>query len=666
MGNHLKGQASPYLLQHAHHPVNWYPWCSEAFEKAIHEDKPVFLSIGYSTCHWCHVMAHESFEDEQVAGILNKYFVSIKVDREERPDIDSVYMSVCQAFTGSGGWPMSIFMTPQQKPFFAGTYFPIDSQGGMIGLRDLLLAIAGKWEQDRMGLIETAESVAEALQKEGGRESPGLSGGRHLWESNGEGRDGSGIGSGLPGKAAALFRESFDKQNGGFGAPPKFPLPHNLVFLMLYGHLSKDGQASRMAEVTLDNMRRGGLFDQIGYGFSRYSTDKYFLVPHFEKMLYDNALLIIAYAAGYKSCGREAFINTAQQAAEYILREMAGSSGEFYAAQDADSDGEEGRYYTWQPDEIYALLGSEKAKRFCRQFGITREGNFEGRSIPNLFGTDTGAEEDFEEEKRVLYEYRKKRAKLHLDDKVLASWNALMVYAMAVLYRVTGNQEYLQAAQKAQRFIENNLVDGDIIYVSCCRGKRSVKGFLDDYAYVGAAYIGLYDVTGDDAYLKRAEAVCKEARRQFESEKGGYYLYGEQNSQLIARPKECYDGALPSGNSVMAYCLVRLSHLTGDSSYAKAARKQLAFLSCQASQYAAGYCMFLIALLYDSKPPQKITAVLPKGESVHKVWPKLPLYADICIRNEEAGGYKLLNGKITYYACRDYICLPPANELPDA
>ncbi len=645
MSNHLIDQSSPYLLQHVNNPVNWYPWCQEAFERAADEDKPIFLSVGYSTCHWCHVMAHESFENTEIAEILNQHFISIKVDREERPDVDSVYMSFCQAFTGSGGWPMSIFMTADQKPFFAGTYFPPESQYGRIGFRELLLRVVEKWQNNRAGLMQASDVIIACI-------------------NDNDRTSFNQINSRLPELAVDIFSKSFDKRYGGFGEAPKFPTPHNLIFLTLYSTLYQDKQAMELVEITLDRMRRGGIFDHIGYGFSRYSTDSYFLVPHFEKMLYDNALLILAYSLAYKVSGNESFLDTAEKTAEYIFREMTGPDGEFYSAQDADSEGEEGRFYVWDYDEIGNILGEEKGREFCEYFGITKQGNFEGKNIPNLLGGDEISDR-FYREIAVLYDVRKSRTRLHLDDKVLTAWNALMICAMSTLYRVTGNQRYVEAAKNAQRFIEKNLVEGNILYVSCRDGVRSVKGFLDEYAYYTAALLCLYDAAFDESYLERAKDICREAERQFaDADTGGYYLNGTKNDSLITKPKETYDGALPSGNSVMAYCLVRLSQLGDGQDDSRKAEKQLAYMSAKAEGYPAGYSMFLTALLMYLNPPEKITVVLSKEDQAEKIMTHLPLYADIKILSQETTEYKLLNNKTTYYLCKNQTCLPPSNQTP--
>ena len=646
MSNRLKNQSSPYLLQHSMNPVDWYPWGAEAFEKAEREDKPIFLSIGYSTCHWCHVMAHESFENEGIADILNTYFVSVKVDREERPDIDSVYMAVCQAFTGRGGWPMSIFMTAEQKPFFAGTYFPLESNRGMIGFRDLLLVVLDKWKKDKNSLISTADDISTQLSSEQFIENKDIN------ES-------------LPKLAVKLFAESFDKEYGGFGSAPKFPMPHNLIFLMLYSGIYQDEEALSEVNATLTSMRRGGIFDQIGYGFSRYSTDRYFLVPHFEKMLYDNALLIMAYLAAYKRTDNKIYLDTAEKTAGYIFREMTGPKGEFYSAQDADSDGEEGKYYVWSYDEVCEVLGEETGGKVCDYFGITKQGNFEGKNIPNLLnGNELMEDSHAERELQALYQYRKGRGKLHLDDKILTSWNSLMISAMAMLYRVTGRQPYLLAAKNACEFIERNLASGNVLYVSCRENTKSVKGFLDEYSSYTAALLSLYEVTSEQVYLERAGQICGEAEEQFaDEENGGYFLYGKQNSSLIARPKETYDGALPSGNSMMAYCLVRLYQITDIEDYKRAAERQLAFLSGEAEHYPAGYSLFLTALLLYMHPPKKIAVVLADGDQAGDIISKLPFYAEIKILREETDAYKRLNGKTTYYTCENCTCFPPSNFI---
>lgn len=643
MQNHLKNQTSPYLLQHVNNPVDWYPWCDEAFERAKREDKPVFLSIGYSTCHWCHVMAHESFEDKEVAEILNQYFVSIKVDKEERPDIDSIYMSVCQAFTGSGGWPTSIFMTPEQKPFFAGTYFPKANKYGRIGFLELLLQIHEKWETDRKRLLQSAEEVIAVLNRE---ETVG-----------------SDVNEQLIATAYKLYQRAFDDKFGGFGQAPKFPTPHNLLFLMRYYEKSKDAKAMKMVEKTLIQMYRGGMFDHIGGGFSRYSTDRYYLVPHFEKMLYDNALLILAYCKAYQLTEKPIYREVAEKTASYILMEMTSPEGGFYCAQDADSEGIEGKYYLFKPSEIISVLGEEVGQKFNEYFDITENGNFEGENIPNLLSNQQSGE-TMDNHLSMVYEYRKKRYALHLDDKVLTSWNGLMIAAMCHLYRVSKKRVYLEAAMKAQQFLMDWLCEDGALYVSYRENRRSGKGFLDDYANEIFALIALYEATLEGVYLDRAREFCEKVIGEFYDEaRGGFFLYGEENEQLIIRPKETYDGAVPSGNSMMAYNLVWLHYLTGEERFRDLAECQLKFLSGEAKNYPIGYAMFLTALSDDVDSPDKITVVLKNGETPEDLPCRIPLNTVINILLGPTEEYPLKNDQITYYRCVRQSCHPPVNEI---
>ena len=643
MSNHLKNATSPYLLQHAENPVDWYPWCKQAFEKAKSEDKPIFLSIGYSTCHWCHVMAHESFEDKKTAEILNQYFVSIKIDREERPDIDSVYMSVCQAFTGSGGWPMSIFMTWDKKPFFAGTYFPPKSHYGMPGFPDLLDVIVSQWNNNRRKLLQSAEQIITHLKS-------AESGDKNIDDEE------------LIKRAMQIFSESFDEINGGFSSAPKFPTPHNLLFLMLYAKHKQDSDALKMTEKTLLQMRKGGIFDHIGYGFSRYSTDKYFLAPHFEKMLYDNALLIIAYSAAYYLTNNEIYLDTAEKTTEYILREMTSADGGFYSAQDADSEGVEGKYYTFTLDEIINVLGEEKGKRFAESFDITSNGNFEGVNILNLLKSND-LESDFSEEIHKLYDYRKKRTNLHLDNKILLSWNSLMIAALSMFYRVSRNEKYLNAVVNAQKFIEENMCDGVQLFTSWRDGKHSEKSFLDDYAFYIASLIELYNSTLDKIYLEKAERFCDEAVRQFEDcQRDGFYLCEASYTEIFMNPKETYDGAIPSGNSVMAYNFVRMFQLTENEKYRKLTEKQFEFLSVQAQDYPAGNSVFLLSKLLYENPPEHIVIAVKHKSDFQEIQKELPFLANVSVVLDSVD-YPLKNDKVTYYVCKNHTCSPPTNIL---
>lgn len=645
LGNHLRYETSPYLLQHAENPVDWYPWGEEAFRRAREEDKPIFLSIGYSTCHWCHVMAHESFEDEEIAKLLNRHFISVKVDKEERPDIDSIYMAVCQAFTGSGGWPTSIFMTAGQKPFFAGTYFPKHTRGGMVGLRELLSVIHEKWENDRHALLSQADRIISALNR------PGAAG--------------SAQNADLLNSAVKLYQQTYDRKNGGFGRAPKFPAPHNLLFLMTYYERCGDAACLEMAEHTLLQMYRGGLFDHIGFGFCRYSTDEWFLVPHFEKMLYDNALLILAYCKAYTVTKKPLYLEIAEKTAAFILREMTSPEGGFYSAQDADSDGKEGKYYLFTPEEITSLLGQTDGASFNQHFDITASGNFEGKSIPNLRNSDP-ADKSFEPFLEQVYQYRRKRYALHLDDKILTAWNALMIVAMCKLYQASGNRAYLAAARRADQFIQGNLCEGGALFVSFREGKRGVKGFLDDYAAYLFAQLALYGTTLEQAYLDRAERLCQNVLSKFQdSENGGFYLYSEDHETLILRPKETYDGAIPSGNSLMAWNLVCLSQLVPNETYEREAERQLDFLAVDASRYPSGYAMFLLALLDRDDPPTKITIVPTQETEVEELPVMLPSDAAVILLREPTEKYPLKDGKLTFYVCQGHSCLPPVNDLKE-
>lgn len=643
MSNWLKNETSPYLMQHAENPVNWYPWCEEAFQQAKAENKPIFLSIGYSTCHWCHVMAHESFENNKTAEILNKHFVSIKVDREERPDIDSVYMSVCQAYTGNGGWPMSIFMTWDKKPFFAGTYFPPKSRYGMPSFSELLKTIANKWNSNKEDLLVSAEEIIKYLK-------------------NTQFNEGLQTSNQLIQQAVQMFEHTFDSTHGGFGNAPKFPTPHNLLFLMLYAKQNNNSNALKMAEKTLIQMRKGGIFDHIGYGFSRYSTDKYYLAPHFEKMLYDNALLIIAYVCAYSITKDNIYIDTAEKTAEYILKEMTSEYGGFYSAQDADSEGVEGKYYTFSLKEIINVLGKDKGREFAETFGITEGGNFEGMNIPNLLKSNK-LKTGFQEEIKRLYSYRKIRFKLHLDDKILLSWNSMMIVALSMLYRVTQNGKYLNASQNSQKFIEKNMSEGIRLYTSYRDGKCSKHSFLDDYAFYVTALIELYNSTLNKNYLENAEKFCKETIRLFMDDKnGGFYLSNTNSTELFINPKETYDGAIPSGNSVMAYNFVRLYQITEKDEYKGLLEKQINFMTAMSHEYLSGNSMFLISTLLHEHPIPHITISLKEHSDLNLIREKLPLMANISVVTKRTQ-YPLLNNQTTFYVCKNYNCLSPTNDI---
>ncbi|MBO5667236.1 MAG: thioredoxin domain-containing protein [Firmicutes bacterium] len=486
--NKLYNEKSPYLRQHAYNPVDWYPWCEEAFRKAEEEDKPIFLSIGYSTCHWCHVMAHESFEDPQVADLLNRDFVSIKVDREERPDIDAVYMSVCQVMTGSGGWPLTILMTPQQKPFFAGTYLPKTGTYGRVGLIGLLKRADALWTDNRKVLLDAGNEITAAINQKSSKHNG------HESEPD----------RSLIEQAAFQLSHHFDETWGGFGRAPKFPTPHNLLFLMRYGAASQDADIMYMVHATLKAMALGGIHDHIGGGFSRYSTDEKWLVPHFEKMLYDNALLLSAYVKAYQYTNDAFFADIAHRTAHYILRELTSNEGGCYCGQDADSDGVEGKYYVFTPEEIKQVLGKADGEEFCRLYDITKHGNFEGKSIPNRIQTSEDGWTRNDPRGKPLYDYRLRRTQLHKDDKILLSWNSWTIIALAQDGLALNESTYLESAVRIHQFIENHMTSADDqLYVRWCDGEAAHTGQLDDYAVYSLALLELYQATLDVHYLEK-------------------------------------------------------------------------------------------------------------------------------------------------------------------
>ena len=598
--NRLIKEKSPYLLQHAYNPVRWYPWGEEAFEKAAAENKPVFLSIGYSTCHWCHVMAHESFENEDIAGILSARFVAVKVDREERPDVDMVYMSVCQSMTGQGGWPLTILMTPDKKPFFAGTYLPVTSGYGMTGLKELLTGVANLWDQDRERLLNLSETVISMLKSkkiQAGDAAPS-------WELIKHGYDG--------------LKHSFDRTYGGFGGAPKFPVPHNILFLLSYYSETHEEQALAMADRTLTAMARGGIHDQIGGGFSRYSTDDRWLVPHFEKMLYDNALLAIAYLEGFRLTGNPYYKTVTEHLLSYVGRELTDKEGGFYCGQDADSEGVEGKYYVFSPEDIgQCLENNREREHFCQWFDITKSGNFEGKNIPNLihnrnFDREGGIDGiSLDSLCRRVYEYRLERTLLHKDDKILTSWNSMMIMAYAKAWLLLDSTVYGEMAGKAQIFIEKHLTDEhDRLLVRYRDGESAFPGNLDDYAYYSLALLTLYEVTLDIRYLEMAVHRAGQMVDLFwDRDNGGFYFYGNDAPALIDRPKELYDGAIPSGNSAAAHVLLALSRLTAQQSWAGLSDEHMGFLTAGIEKAPYAHCFSLSAFIKALGVPKELVCV---------------------------------------------------------
>jgi hypothetical protein len=585
--NRLSQERSPYLLQHAHNPVDWFPWSEEAFTKAKAEDKPIFLSIGYSACHWCHVMAEESFEDEEVARILNKDFVAVKVDKEERPDLDMVYMMACQLFAGQGGWPTTLFLTPDKRPFFAGTYFPKESVNGRAGLIDILNSIKKSWSEKRKDIEDSGKDMVVRL---------------NAINCDGQKLSGSDLTSAedLIHKGIEQLQNSFDEINGGFGKSPKFPTPQNLLFLLAFNKAYKDGESLRMAEKTLIQMYRGGIYDHIGGGFSRYSTDSRWLVPHFEKMLYDNAMLAFVYTKAYRSTEDPIYKEVAESILGYVLREMTAPEGGFYSAQDADSQGEEGKYYVFSRAEILDRLGEKEGSAFCDAYDISPRGNFEGYSIPNLLYNFSFEDmsERFESQRKTLLTYRAERMSLHKDDKVLTAWNGMMIAAFANAGSVFGQRRYLDAAVNAEKFITEKLVKRDgRLKVRYREQEAAGDGYLDDYAYYVWGLLELYETTKKVGYLQKAIDLNTVILNDFsDEERGGFYFTSFNSEKLIWRPKESYDGAIPSGNSIAAWNMVRLANKMGSSDLTEKAEAQLRFLAVEAERYPIGHSLSLYLL----------------------------------------------------------------------
>ena len=681
--NNLSLEKSPYLLQHADNPVNWYPWGEEAFQKARLEDKPIFLSIGYSTCHWCHVMAHESFEDPEVAQLMNDLFVSIKVDREERPDIDKIYMTACQIMNNSGGWPLTIIMTPDKKPFFAGTYFPKETRFGRLGLIDLMKKIDELWNNQRRELINSSERITYALQ-DLNLESPGESLNQKTLE-----------------KAYTQLISQFDNENGGFGFAPKFPTPHNLLFLLRVYKRGNNSKALSIVEKTLKEMRKGGIFDHIGYGFHRYSTDKKWLVPHFEKMLYDNALLAMVYTETYQATKKKEYKKTVEQIFEYVLRDMISPEGAFYSAEDADSEGEEGKFYTWKLEELDSILNPEESKLFKLIFNIEPNGNYleqltsehTGKNIPHLIRSLRNISEELkidleelvsivEKSREKLFKIRENRIRPHLDDKILTDWNSLMIAALAKGGYVFNKKKYIYAAQNAMKFIVENLIDGNGDLLHRYRdGSAEIKAFLDDYSFLIWALIELYEATLDTKYLSQAINLADRQIDLFwDKEIGGFFFTAESSKDLITRQKQIYDGALPSGNSVAMLNLLRLFQITGESKYeVKADEISRVFAeSVKINPSAHAYLMmavdfaigptFSLVISGDSGGEDTIKMLnsirnefLPNKMLLHRATeqdsPSIDKIADYTKFFD-----KHLN-KATAYVCVNKTCRPPTNEI---
>jgi uncharacterized protein len=672
MSNQLKHETSPYLLQHADNPVNWYPWGEEALQKAQAEDKPIFLSIGYSACHWCHVMAHESFEDEATAALMNEHFVNVKVDREERPDLDRIYMNAVQALTGQGGWPMSVFLTPEGEPFYGGTYFPPKSRYGMPAFREVLSAVADAWQNRRAELVEGGRRLVSALDQQA--QALGSAPGSPELERQ------------TLKQAVKKLKASFDRVHGGWGDAPKFPQPMVLEFLLRYHHTTGDEEALSMAVQTLEAMARGGMYDQLGGGFHRYSVDARWLTPHFEKMLYDNAQLARVYLHAWQATGEPFFRAIAEETLDYVAREMTDPAGGFYATQDADSEGEEGKFFVWTPDEIKAALcdgnagngESDQAERFIAAYGVTARGNFEGKNILELVGSFE-EREALTEARRRLSEARERRVHPGRDDKALASWNGLMLAAFAEAARVLGRDDYREIAEHNAEFVlhEMRTPEGRL-YHTWKAGEAKVNGYLSDYTNLTEGLLELYQTTFDPLWYAAAYEMAKTMIEHF-SAPVGFYDTSDDHEDLVVRPRELQDNATPSGNGMAALALQRLAGLAVEPRYVDLAREALAAMQATLGQYPLGFGQWLAALDYalarpcevaivgdaNTEDTQALLDVCREGYRPHQIVAlgepgdgsdvPVPLLA-----NREP-----VNGQASAYVCVDFTCRPPVVD-PEA
>ena len=683
--NKLINEKSPYLLQHAHNPVNWFPWSDEAFEKARNENKPIFLSIGYSTCHWCHVMEHESFEDEEVAKLMNEAFISIKVDREERPDIDNIYMSVCQMLTGSGGWPLTIVMTPDQKPFFAGTYYPKHTRGNRIGMMELIPKLKSAWENQRDEIYKSADEITsnistkipinhkETLTKE------------------------------ILDNALKSFSDRFDPEYGGFEERPKFPSPHNFSFLLRYFNNTNNKTSLNMVEKTLTEMRKGGIFDQIGFGFHRYSTDKKWFLPHFEKMLYDQAMLTIAYTEAFQMTKNRLFEQTVNETLTYVLRDMTSLNGGFYSAEDADSESEEGKFYLWRKEEIISLLGKEDGEFISEIFNAEENGNYFEEASGHQTGTNhfylTDTEDKLAEKigleksefsdklnslRKILFEEREKRIHPYKDDKILTDWNGLMIAALAKASRVLDNAKFSDAAEKAVKFIFSKLVDDNGNLLHRFRdGEAAIPAQIDDYSFLIWGLLELYETTFKVEYLRKSLELADHLINNYwdNENNSGFYFTSEDNSKLISRPKEFYDGAIPSGNSVMYSNLLKLNKLTANNSYLDYADKLGLGFKNFIDRAPTGFAQFLCGLQFALEESSEIIIVGEKESektqeilkfiNLHFISNKVVMHIDSENKDELnkiahfTKDYSTTEGETTVYVCKNYVCSLPTSDLEE-
>ena len=679
MPNRLINETSPYLLQHAHNPVEWYPWGEDALERSRSEDKPILLSIGYSACHWCHVMERESFENETIAGLMNENFINIKVDREERPDLDAIYMEAVQMLTGSGGWPMTVFLTPEGKPFYGGTYFPPVDRQNMPGFPRLLLGIAEAYNTNKGEIQRVTQQLTEQM----GRGSQVPRGTAILTVD-------------VLHRAYSTLATNFDYQNGGFGMAPKFPQPMTPEFLLRYHDHGYNPRALELVELTLEKMAYGGIYDQVGGGFHRYSTDAYWLVPHFEKMLYDNALLARLYLHAFQITGKPLYRRITEETLDYVLREMTDSGGGFYSAQDADSEGEEGKFFVWTPDEVMAVLGEEDGRVFSGYFGVTPNGNFDGKNILNVPRDPEAfaAEHELDQEqldsivargRTKLLDVREQRVHPLLDDKVLASWNGLMLRSFAEAGAALGRVDYLEASVKNAEFLTTVMCPQGRLLRTYRNGEAKLLGYLEDYSCVADGLIALYEATLDLRWLENAVAMADSMIELFWDEAtGGFYDTGSDHEALVIRPRDVFDNAQPCGGSVASDILLKLAVFTGNDDYAAKAAVPLRSLHEHMARSPGGTGHWLSALDFYISAVKEVAVVGPSENAAtselldtvrRQFLPNKVLmgYDPSSLESTgraglNLGGYPLLegrgmvNGQPTAYVCQNYVCQLPVTE----
>jgi len=668
--NKLGHESSPYLLQHAKNPVHWHAWNEEALGRAKKENKPIFLSVGYSSCHWCHVMAHESFEDEEIAKIMNENFINIKVDREERPDLDDIYQKACQMTTGQGGWPLSVFLTPDQRPFYVGTYFPALDSYGRPGFGSLCRQLAQSWKEKPNDVEKAADNFMQNLGNLQQHQAP------------------SKIDKSILDEAAINLLQIADATYGGFGQAPKFPNASNLSFMFRYSKLSGISKFQKFALLTLKKMAKGGIFDQIGGGFHRYSTDARWLVPHFEKMLYDNALLPIVYSEAYQITKDPFFGNVVKKTLDYVIREMTSSGGTFFSAQDADTNGEEGQTFVWKKQEIEKILGQD-SEIFCIYYDVTDGGNFEGNTIlaNNINASSLGfkfGKSEPEIENLIskcsekLLEIRNKREQPGKDDKIITSWNGLMVSAFLSGYKITDNSKYLDAAKQSIDFFESNFEKNHILHRTFKNAEPKLNGYLDDYAYMANASVDMFENTSQPKYLSFATNLANYLITHFwDDSTNGFFFTSDDHEKLIMRPKNNYDLSMPSGNSVAAYVLLKLYHITQNKQFLEIAKKIIESHAISAAEnpFAFGYLLNALYLYYQK--PTEITIINDKNsELVSSLRKKfLPESIMVLVENQsnlEAlskhsffSGKEFQNDKTTVFVCKNFSCSLPLSDLSE-